>query len=234
MKINTPAKKPQKAQGALRFLVLLIAVFLLWFIGRNFSVEGKALEGVLGKLPLGISALLYIAFYVLVTFFIWFSKDVFRLAAAIVFGPYISTLFIWVAEAINAFVLFHLARALGRDFVESKMRRRYSYLDDRLGKISFFWLFIFRAAPLIPFRFMDLASGVTDISFRRYFLAVVLGSPLRIFWLQYVLAGVGAALLKDPLIAAEFIAQNKFLSVLSFCYILLVIVLAVKFRQKDK
>jgi uncharacterized membrane protein YdjX (TVP38/TMEM64 family) len=158
---------------------------------------------------------------------------VFRFAGAVLFGAYLSTLLVFISETINAFILFHFSRFLGRDYVGNWLKARYSNLDERLARLGFFWLFLFRSVPLVPFRFLDLACGLTRLSFKKYLTAVVLGSPIRIFWLQYILAGVGMSMFGKPYALAEYLLSNKFLFLGSFLYLILVIVVAVKLKFKD-
>jgi uncharacterized membrane protein YdjX (TVP38/TMEM64 family) len=170
---------------------------------------------------------------VVVTFFVWLSKDFFWLAGALLFGAVFSALLVWIAEIINAFILFYLARCLGRGYVERSLAERYRKLDGKLGDLSFIWLFIFRAAPLIPYRFMDLASGLTRMPFKRYLAAVILGSAFKIFWLQYVLAGVGKSVFDNPAVIIEYFLSNKTLLMLSLIYPIFVIAVWLKIKAKD-
>ncbi len=220
-----------KDKNKIKFLVLVSAIALLWFIGGYFNIPAARLENFLIKFPTFYSGVIFIIFYVIVTFFIWLSKDAFRFISAVLFGAYISTFLIFAAEVINAFILFFLSRSLGRDYLESKAGGRYSWLDKKLAGVNFLWLVIFRATPLIPFRFMDLAAGLTRITFRKYLAAVVLGTPLRTFWLQYILAGVGRNMLNNPLAITDYLLLNKNIFVFSFIYLILVIIVALKIRK---
>lgn len=152
--------------------------------------------------------------------------------AAVLYGPYISTVFVFVAETINAFILFYFARYLGREFVEKNIQNKYRNLDKKLGQISFGWLLLFRTAPFLPFRFMDLAAGLTRIEFKKYLLAVALGSPVRIFWLQFALSGIGKKILNNPYSVMEFLQGNKGFFIFSALYLILVIVVAVKLKRR--
>lgn len=216
----------------IEFLVLILAVFLLWYLGRYFHIDTQAIQKSLQRFPLFYSGIIYVVLYVIVTFFVFFSKDVFWLMAAVLFGPLLSALFICIAEIINAFILFYLARSLGRAYIEKRLSEKYKKLDEKLGNINFSWLLIFRIAPLIPYRFLDLAAGLTRIHFRRYLAAVILGSPFKIFWIQYVLFGVGINTF-NPYALAEYFLDNKTLFIFSLVYIMLVIAVVVKIRGKD-
>jgi len=213
-----------------KFLIFIIAIVLLWYLGQAFHIDAQGIENYFKRFPVVYSGILFIILYVIVTFFIWLSKDVFRFTAAIVFGAYWSTLFIWIAETANAVILFYCARFLGRSFVENSLKGGVKNLDQRLAKINFFWLFMFRATPLIPFRFLDLACGLTPIAFSRYMWAVIFASPLRIFWVQYILAGVGKSIFSDPAAFSGYLSQNPTVFVFSLIYILVVFLVALKLK----
>jgi len=224
----------KKNKNELRFILLIIALVIIWYLGRSYHIDSVAIQHSLKNFPLFISGSIYIFLYVVITFFIFFSKDVFWLLGAILFGAGFSTLFICVAETINAFILFFLARNLGRAYVEKKLTGKYKYLDEKLGRVNFLWLFIFRAAPLIPYRFMDLAAGLTSINFRRYLAAVILGSPLKMFWIQYILAGVGYSIFRNPASLVQYFLSNRALFMLSFIYLVFVIAVVMKLKYKGK
>lgn len=219
------------SKNKIKFLFFILGIILICLLTKYISVKQELIEPYLKRFPLVYSGIVFIILYVIGTFFVWFSKDIFRVTAAILFGAYFSTLFVWIAEIINAFVLFYLARILGRDFVEKKYGTRQKNLDEKLENISFFWLFMFRIVPLVPFRFLDLACGLTKINFKKYLMAVIFGSPLRIFWLQYILAGVGKSVFGNPYVLSVYLMQNKLLYIFSLVYIILVVIVALRLRR---
>lgn len=217
----------------IEFLALALVLASLWYFGRFLTFDARVIEESLRRYPLLYSGILYILLYVIITFFIFFSKDVFWLSGAVLFGAGLSTVFICIAEIINASILFHIARRFGRAYVEKNIPEKYKHLDEKLGRINFFWLFIFRAAPLIPYRFLDLGAGLTQIAFRKYLGAVVIGSPVKMFWIQYILYGVGKNIINNPSALVEYFLHNKTLLLFSLVYLLLIILVVLKIEEKD-
>jgi uncharacterized membrane protein YdjX (TVP38/TMEM64 family) len=218
----------KKYKHDLGFVFLLATLILTWYLGRCFHVDTAVIQESLKGYSLFVSGILYIVLYVVISFFIFFSKDVLWFMAAVLFGPSLSALFICIAETINAFILFYLARYLGKTYVEKSLGGKYKNLYEKLGRISFFWLFIFRAAPLIPYRFLDLACGLTNIRFRKYLAAVILGTPVKMFWVQHILYGVGKSVLDNPYALVEYFLNNKALLLFSLIYIILVVMVVLK------
>jgi uncharacterized membrane protein YdjX (TVP38/TMEM64 family) len=219
-----------KNHNQIKFLVFITTLILFVILGRYFRVDTATIQNTLRKFSFFYAGILFIILYCGVTFFIWLSKDIFRFVSAILFGAYLSTLLVFIAEVINAFILFFFSRFFGREFVKNSLKGKYENLDARLSQVNFFWLFMFRAVPLIPFRFLDLACGLTGMPFKIYLIAVILGSPLRIFWVQYVLAGLGKSIFNNPYALVEYLLNNKTLFIFSFVYLLLVILVAVKLK----
>lgn len=189
-------------------LVFIIATFL--FLGKALHVDLVQIRGWLAQYPLWVSGFLFILVYVGLTTVLWFGTiDLFRISAAFLFGAYWSTLFVTIAEIANASILFFLSRKLGREFIEEKFhltKGDKKYSPDNAG----FWTaLVLRINPFVSFRFMDVGFGLTKLSFRKYFYAVVLGSPLRIFWLQFVIAAVGEAVMENPSLMMQYLWNNK-------------------------
>lgn len=222
-----------KNSQRLRFAAFILALFLLWYLSRFFKVDISSLQDYLSGYPLILSGALYILLYVIVTFFILFSKDLFWLMGALLFGPFLSASLICIAELVNAVILFYFSRFLGRGYVERKMSVKYRALDEKLSRLSLPWLIVFRAAPLVPYRFMDLAAGLTGMRFKKYFIAVFLGTPLKMFWIQYIIYAVGRSILNNPAALTEYFLSNKPLFFFSLFYVILVIAVLIKIARRD-
>jgi len=218
-------------QNLIGFILLVLFFVLTWFIGRFFSIDLNSYRKFFSRFPLVYSAVVFVITYVLVSFFLWFTKDIFKVIGGLLFGAYLSTLLVWVAEMINATVLFNMARVLGRDFVRNTLKGAGESLDKRIQRYGFWGVFSLRIIPLVPFRFLDVFAGLTNLRFRDYLLAAALGSPLRIFWLQYILSAVGESVFKDPQAISRYLLENPFVFSLSFVYFAAVIILAIILKK---
>jgi len=217
-----------------KFTLFILLLVLFWQVGQFFRITEFDYEAFLKQLPIGLSSIIFIGLYVGVTFVAWLAKDLFKVVGALIFGLYLSTFLIWVAEIINACILFHLSRKLGREFIQSRLKGRFAKIDEKIAHSGFWSIFIFRAFPIIPFRFLDLAVGLTKIPFRKYLALVVLGSPVRIFWIQFVLAGVGKAVFKNPQVMVDYLTQNTLVFVLSFIYLIITLILVIYLARKQE
>ena len=175
-----------------------------------------------------MSGTIFVCLYVAITTFVWFGpKDVFRILGAILFGPLVSTIFVFIAEMFNAFILFSLSRRLGRKFIEQKFKLKSKQLDNTSQASGFLGILALRINPIIPFRIQDLGAGLSSASFNKYLIAIAIASPIRIFWLQYILAGVGQNIFKDLSSVVNFLMDNPVIIVYSQIYFLIIIILSV-------
>jgi len=224
----------------LRFSLLILIILIFCVLGQFLKFDIDYYRNLLSRFPLFLSAIIYISLYVLSTSFIWMGPgSVFRITGAILFGPYISTLFISIAEIIDATIIFFISRILGRDFVEHKFKLKPEQIDKIKVDSGPLWVFALRINPLVPFRPMDVGFGLSHIRYLQYVLPAYLASIFRIFWLQYILAGVGEAILKDPMVMYQFLMNNPFLvqySLLFFLAVFLLTLLAIffKFLKKNR
>ncbi|MDP8266971.1 MAG: VTT domain-containing protein [Candidatus Aceula meridiana] len=224
-----------KFSPQIKFVIFILLLVLFWQAGQILKITDFDYEGFLKSLPTGLSSIIFIGLYVGVTFVAWLAKDLFKIVGAVVFGAYLSTFLIWVAEIINAFILFHLSRKLGRDFIQSRLKGSFVKIDEKIARSGFWSIFVFRAFPIVPFRFLDLGVGLTKIPFRKYLILVILGSPVRIFWIQFVLSGVGKAVFKNPQVMVDYLTQNTLVFVLSFAYLIVTLILVIFLaRKKEK
>lgn len=223
-----PAHSAHPLRGILLLTLFLIASVVL---ARYYTIDVAALRKTLAAFPFALSAGVFIVLYVAVSFFVFFSKDLFWLVGALLFGPLASTVCVYIAECANAAIFWKLARMLGSPFVQKSLSARHAALAGRLRGISFGWLLLLRATPLVPYRFLDIGAGACGVRFRRYFAAVALGSWVKIAWVQYVLAAVGQAALTDPAEVARFYLGHQAWLWMSAGYLLLVALAAYKVKK---
>lgn len=175
-----------------KFLAFLAIILVFLFLGKFLSFDLHYYKALLSRFPISISGVLFIALYVGLTTLVWFGpKDILRIASAILFGPYISTLFVSLAELMNAVILFKLSRKLGHDFVLQKFKLKDKDLSRMQKNKNILGTMALRINPFIPFRLQDIGAGLSRVDFVSYIVGIAVVSPLRIFWLQYILSDVG-------------------------------------------
>jgi len=213
---------------ATKFIFLIAILLICWFLGRFFDFDVEYYRNLLNQYPLFLSGFIFVASYIILTFFIWFgAKDVFRISSAVLYGPLVSTILVFLGEMGNACVLFYLSRVLGQEYVAEKFKIKKEDLDKARQEGGFLGSFTLRINPFIPFRLQDLGAGLSQITFKKYLTAIILASPGRIYWLQYILAGVGASVFKDPEFMMQYLFDNPHILTYSSLYFLFIIFMTV-------
>lgn len=228
-------------QKFLKFIALVFFVLAVLYAGRLVVLNEEAVRTFIGQYPLWLAAVVFVVSYVVVTFFVWVGpKDLFRAAAAFLFGPSVSTVFVCIAEMFNLALLFFLSRALGREYIEEKFGGKLQKWSDKF-KEDTASVFLLRALPYVPMRFLDLGFGLTRISFRKYFSICFLATPLRIFPVQYALyKGFDMIfndiekIIQDQDYYATFIRENIFFVFTGMFYFAATIVLIGLLSRKKK
>ena len=116
-------------------------------------------------------------------------------AGAYLFGLWPSFLLTWGAVTLGAVIVFALARVLGQrfvgQFVSDKLSEKYLDVIRRKRDVFLALAFLF---PFFPDDILCILAGLTDISFKRFFLLAVLARP----WGLLVACMVGSATLAIP------------------------------------
>ncbi len=216
-----------------RSLIFIVVICLIWFSSSYFKIEHSAIENFLSRYPLGLQFALFIFLYTVIAFFLWPIKEPLKIIGAIFYGAYISTILIFISELINCFIFFNFTRYIAKGSLAQDAKYKDGAIKEKVQGAGFIWLLLFRAAPLIPYQALDTIAALTKISFKRYLFVVLLGSPIRIFWIQYILSFVGDAIFKDQTKVVNFLINNKPFFWFSFLYIILVIIVAIKIRHRS-
>jgi uncharacterized membrane protein YdjX (TVP38/TMEM64 family) len=128
-------------------------------------------------------------------------------------------------------VLFQLSRKLGRGYVESKLKGKMTRTEDSIADSSFGMIFLLRLTPIVPLRFLDLGFGLTKISLARYLFICALGTPLRIFWQQFLLS-LGFETVMDPNRLSEYLAGHPWVMIFLLAYFILTVGMIVTLMKK--
>ena len=116
-------------------------------------------------------------------------------AGAYLFGLWPSFLLTWGAVTLGSVIVFALARVLGQrfvgQFVSDKLSEKYLDVIRRKRDVFLALAFLF---PFFPDDILCILAGLTDISFRRFFLLTVLARP----WGLLVACAVGGSTLALP------------------------------------
>lgn len=212
-----------------RFALLLLFVIAFVILGSLVPVDKETINAFLKRVPLVYASVAFTFLYVFGTFVVWYLKDPLKVVGAIVLGAYLSTLLIYIAEIINACIFFQISNSLGKDYVERSVKGRFKRSYERIDDINTGWIFLLRAVPLIPYRVLDISFGLSKLPLKKYILIVILASLPRIFWVQFILAGIKGFSMNA---AVAYFNQNNVVFFLSLAYFVITLIVAFRIRKK--
>jgi uncharacterized membrane protein YdjX (TVP38/TMEM64 family) len=120
--------------------------------------------------------LAYAALYV-VSSPVPFLATVLSATGGFIFGPLWGTVYAIALATVSSLIPFSLARRMGRDWVESKLRGKKlgQIYQQASGSNSFVFIMIMRLLPVLPWEVQNYAAGLTDVSVPTFVSATLLG-----------------------------------------------------------
>jgi uncharacterized membrane protein YdjX (TVP38/TMEM64 family) len=106
-----------------------------------------------------------------------FVSTVLSATAGLVFGVARGALYTVVIATLSALVPFFIARRLGREWVESKLKgKRFDELYERSGGSGgFVFIALMRLVPILPWEVQNYVAGLSKIRVGTFMLATLVG-----------------------------------------------------------
>ncbi len=171
-------KKDSKESGPPKIVKLgIIALIILATIAvfkllPQSEIKRIVLES--GK----FAPLVYILMFTVLPIF-FFPVPVLALAGGIAFGLIDGTIYTLIGAGMNCMIMFLLARYTARDYIKNLVERNLGETGKNILNSSerrgFFYIFLLRLIPLVPYNIINYGAGLTNMKFRDYMLASVLG-----------------------------------------------------------
>ena len=166
----------------LALLAPIAACLILFFyldLGRYLSFEAlktnrEALIAFQASHRLA-TVLAFMALYILQTALSLPGAAVLSLAAGLLFGAALGTVYAVVAATLGAVLAFGLARYLLRDLVQQRFGSRLAKVNGALEKEGLSYLLFLRLVPLFPFFLVNLAAAMTKLPLRTFTLGTLIG-----------------------------------------------------------
>ena len=174
-----PVQPREGGRGLLRLAILVVilgaafAAYRLTPLGDVLTREGVA--ALVATLRGSVWApFLFVGIYAMATA-LAIPGTALTLLGGAVFGVRLGTLFNWLGANIGANIAFWMARALGKDGIQTILGDRAGAFDRTTRDHGFQGLLTLRLIPLVPFNALNFGSGLTGMSGRTYALATAIG-----------------------------------------------------------
>lgn len=201
--------------------LIIAALIILFIVIYKLFLQGITAQGIRDWVNgFGVMApIAYIVVWAILPIF-FFPVPILALAGGLSFGLLEGTILTLIGAMVNSTLMFLLANVLAKDMVtkylENKLPEKWWNKFQRAeSKEGFLIVLICRLIPIMPYNVINYISGLTNIRFRNYFLATLIGiAPGTVIFLN-----VGDKILdvKSP----EFIMSIVFVIILTVVSLIL-------------
>lgn len=168
----------------LLLFILAIFTWMAWQKGLFYHLHPEDIR--LYLISFGIYApLIFIIIYTLRPL-IFFPSSLLCFTSGITFGPLLGTLYTVIGASLGTFVAFGIARLLGRTTVTRLLHGRLAHFDQKTAEKGFQVILFTRLVPVLPFDAVNYGAGLSQIRFRDFALATLLGLAPHAYVYNYI------------------------------------------------
>ena len=170
----------------IKFILFVLLILVLVLGAWYFNVYNLLkIENLRNSVSGQFAWLIYILIYLLVILLLVPSTPII-IAGGILFGTFWALVYIVIASIIGDTITFFISRILGRDYMQKILKtEKLENYDKKIKENGFLSLFILRIIPIMPDSVLNYGFGLTDISFKDYFIATAIGVIPVAFVLAY-------------------------------------------------
>lgn len=211
----------------LSILIFSIAVLLLVF-NDHFSFEQIKSNRDRLQLIISDNYLFVLLFYFLLTNIVYnipipFAA-VFKIIGGIIFGFAAGSIFNIVSTTSGGCCGFFLYRYILKDAVVCRYQERICKIDDEICENGFYHLLALRVMMVFPYFLLHMLAGISNVSFKVYFLSTFIGVISSSIIYAYVGSNISGLEKVGDILSFPFI--------LSIILMVLVIMLPVYFKKR--
>lgn len=135
------------------------------------------------------------------SFFPVFPLGIFVGLNILAFGDLVGYLMSYIATVCGAFLVFLLFRKVFKNLVsklfKNKKRKVIERFISKITCMKFSSLVVILAVPFVPVAILNVAAGISNISWKKYLLALVIGKISIIYFWGFIGKGLLESV-KDP------------------------------------
>ena len=161
------------------FVASMVVAFLVFDLGQYFNLAffetQRAHITDFHQANAGLTALIYVLIYILVTALSLPGAAVMTLVGGGAFGLLWGTVLVSLASSVGATLAFLVSRFLFRDFVQKRFGDNIRTFNAGIERDGAFYLFFLRLVPAFPFVAINLIMGLTPMRVLKFFFVSQLG-----------------------------------------------------------
>lgn len=155
---------------------VFIGIIILIMIIVNIKCHRYITANEIRNFLIGFGILAPIIYIIIFTFvpLTLFPDALLAVSSGLVFGIIPGIIYTLIGAMSGATLAFFISRKLARDKLDNKLgahKKMYSLIEKR----GFLLILCLRLIPLIPFDIISYVSGLTNVKYKDYILATILG-----------------------------------------------------------
>ena len=161
--------------------VILLGSSLFYFFGPDDSLSLEWLKD--NQRPLGtfyqgnsLTVMVgFVALFLVIGLFLLPGATLLSVLSGAVFGLPLGPLLVSLGSTLGAVLAFFVARYIFRDWVERRFGERLTPIHEGLCENDIHFMLVLRLVPLFPFFLVNIAMGVSPISWKVFMVGTLLG-----------------------------------------------------------
>ncbi len=166
-----------------KYIITLLALIItIYLIDKYNILKGFTPSEIKDYvMSFGVYApLIYIILFTVVPLTL-FPDSILAIAGGMIFGLVNGFVFTMIGALCGATLSFYISRYFGRDFLKKLIKKDLKEFDNKLKDNGFMIIFLLRLIPLFPFDIISYSAGLSEIKYKDFFLATLIGTIPGIF-----------------------------------------------------
>lgn len=163
-----------------KFLKILLTIVLIFTVASiiykilNMDIKPSDIQKYVT--PFGkLAPLVYIVMFALVPLTL-FPDSVLAIGGGLIFGLVKGYVYTLIGALLGASLSFYISRKLGRSFVKKITKEKLDTVEEMINSKGFFIILLLRLIPLFPFDIISYGAGLTNIKYRDFLFATIIGT----------------------------------------------------------
>ncbi len=171
----TRSRVNRKVKHIWQYLLVAALVAVLIVAAKYFNVQELLRSALVWIDKLGFwKPVAFIVIYNLATV-LFVPGSIVTLGGGVIFGAIWGSVYVFIAAMLGATSAFLIGRYLSRDWIAKQMEGnpKFKAINQAIAKEGFKIVLLTRLSPIFPFNLLNYAFGVTQVSFKDYFLGSI-------------------------------------------------------------
>jgi uncharacterized membrane protein YdjX (TVP38/TMEM64 family) len=117
----------------------------------------------------------FVALFLVIGLFLLPGATLLSVCSGAVFGLPLGPILVSLGSTLGAVVAFFVARYILRDWVEERFGEKLTPIHEGLCENQIYFMLVLRLVPLFPFFLVNIAMGVSPISWEVFMVGTLLG-----------------------------------------------------------